>query len=117
MHAPRFRAIGVALFAAGLAALILSVGAGAANSNKPYSIKVCGGGESVSDCTSAHPGVIAPDGNADQFHPPSSLSVIFTNDNKLGSGIQLGSDNLNVPSTPAGFSVISGVATARKRGG
>jgi hypothetical protein len=96
----------VALFLASLVALILSVGAGA-NPNKPYSIKVCGGGESASDCTSAHPGVIAPNGNLDKFHPASSVTVIFTNDNKLGSGIQLGSDNLNVPSTPQGFSVLS----------
>lgn len=101
MDAGRFRAIAVALFLAALAALTLSAGAGA-SPNKPYSIVICGGGQT--GCTSANPAVIAPGGTATN---PSSLSVTFTNDSKLGSGIQLGSDNLNVPSTPAGFSVIS----------
>jgi hypothetical protein len=75
--------------------------------NKPYSIVICGpintlGGQT--GCTSTHPAVIAPGGTT-TF--PSALSVTFTNDNKMGTGIQLGSDNLNVPSTLAGFSVIS----------
>jgi len=91
----------VALFLAALAALTLSAGAGA-SPNKPYSIVICGGGQT--GCTSANPAVIAPGGTTAN---PSSLSVTFTNDNKLGTGIKLGSDNLNVPSTPAGFSVIS----------
>jgi len=101
MDAARFRAMAVALFLAALAALTLSAGAGA-SPNKPYSIVICGGGQT--GCTSANPAVIAPGGTTAN---PSSLSVTFTNDNKLGTGIKLGSDNLNVPSTPAGFSVIS----------
>jgi hypothetical protein len=100
MHVPRFRAIGVALFAAALAVLTLSAGAGA-NPNKPYSIVICGGGQT--GCTSSNPAVIAPGGTTAN---PAKLSVKFRNDNKP-SGITLGSDNLNVPSTPAGFSVIS----------
>ena len=100
MHVPRFRAIGVALFAAALAVLTLSAGAGA-NPNKPYSIVICGGGQT--GCTSSNPAVIAPGGTTAN---PAKLSVTFRNDNKP-SGITLGSDNLNVPSTPAGFSVIS----------
>jgi hypothetical protein len=100
--AARFRATAVVLLASALAALTLSAGASAVNSNKPYSIVICGGGQT--GCTSANPAVIAPGGTAGN---PSSLSVTFTNDNKPGSGIQLGSDNLNVPSTPAGFSVIA----------
>src|SRR5207253_1046337 len=55
-------------------------------------------------CTSANSAVIGPGGTTSN---PSSLSVTFTNDNKPGTGIQLGSDNLNVPSTPAGFGVTS----------
>lgn len=101
MDAGRFRAIAVALFLAALAALTLSAGAGA-SPNKPYSIVICGAGQI--GCTSTNPAVIAPGGTPTD---PSNLSVTFTNDNKLGTGIKLGSDNLNVPSTPAGFLVIS----------
>jgi hypothetical protein len=100
MDAARFRAIAVALFLAALAALTLSAGAGA-SPNKPYSIVICGAGQT--GCTSTNPAVIAPGGTTAN---PSNLSVTFTNDNKLGTGIKLGSDNLNVPSTPAGFLVI-----------
>jgi hypothetical protein len=91
---------GVALLAAVVAAITLSAGASAAP-NKPYSIVICGGGQT--GCTSGNPAVIAPGGSA---LTPSELAVTFANDNKLGSGIQLGSDNLNVPSTLAGFSLI-----------
>jgi hypothetical protein len=101
MDVLRFRRTAVTLFVASLAALALSTGAGA-TPNKPYSIVICGGGQT--GCTPANPAVTGPGGTATN---PSSLSVTFTNDNKLGSGIQLGSDNLNVPSAPAGFSVIS----------
>jgi hypothetical protein len=101
MRAVRFRVGGVALLAAALAVLTISASAGA-TPNKPYSIVICGGGQI--GCTSANPAVIAPGGTTSN---PSSLSVTFMNDNKPGSGIQLGSDNLNVPSTPAGFSVIT----------
>jgi hypothetical protein len=101
LDAARFRAIAVALFLAALAALTLSAGAGA-SPNKPYSIVICGAGQI--GCTSKNPAVIAPGGTTVN---PSNLSVTFTNDNKLGTGIKLGSDNLTVPSTPAGFLVIS----------
>jgi hypothetical protein len=97
----RLHSTAVALFVAVVSSLILSAGASAAP-NKPYSIVICGDGQI--GCTSANPAVIAPGGTSGN---PSKLSVTFTNDNKLGSGIQLGSDNLNVPSTPPGFSVIS----------
>jgi hypothetical protein len=100
MDAARFRAIAVALFLAALAALTLSAGAGA-SPNKPYSIVICGAGQI--GCTSKNPAVIAPGGTTVN---PSNLSVTFTNDNKLGTGIKLGADDLNVPSTPTGFFVI-----------
>jgi len=100
MNAAWFRAMAVALFLAALAALTFSAGAGA-TPNKPYSIVICGAGQT--GCTAANPAVIAPGGTAAN---PANLSVTFRNDNKP-SGIKLGSDNLNVPSTPAGFSVIS----------
>jgi hypothetical protein len=93
--------VGVVLCSAALAALGLTGGAGAA-SRKPYSIVICGGGQT--GCSSANPAVIAPGGTTAN---PSQLSVTFTNDNKLGSGIQLGSDNLTVPNAPAGFAVLS----------
>jgi hypothetical protein len=48
--------------------------------------------------------IVAPGGTA-SF--PSALTVTLMNKNKVGSGIQLGSDNLNVPATPPGFSVTS----------
>jgi hypothetical protein len=105
MGSARLRATGVALLAAALAAIVLSAGASAAPS-KPYSVVICGDGQS--GCTSANPAVIAPGGTTST---PSTLSVTFTNDNKLGSGIQLGSDNLNVPSTATGFSVTGVTAT------
>lgn len=101
MDAVRFRAGGVALLVIALAALTVSAGAGA-TPTKPYSVVICGNGQI--GCTSANPAVIAPGGTTAN---PSNLSVTFTNDNKTGSGIQLGSDNLTVPSTPAGFAVIS----------
>jgi hypothetical protein len=99
--ASRFLKAGVVLCAFALAALALSAGAGAA-SHKPYSIFICGSGQI--GCTPTNPAVIAPGGTAAN---PSTLTVTFTNDNKLGSGIRLGSDNLRVPSTPAGFSILS----------
>jgi hypothetical protein len=91
---------GVALFAVVLATVILSAGANA-TSSKPYSIVICGDGQT--GCTSINAAVVAPGGTTSN---PSTLSVTFTNDNKLGSGIQVGSDNLTVPSAPTGFSVI-----------
>jgi hypothetical protein len=75
--------------------------ANTANSNKPYSIVICGNGQI--GCTASNPAVVAPGGTTSN---PSTLSVRFTNQNKPGSGIRLGSDNLHVPGTPNGFSVI-----------
>jgi hypothetical protein len=72
------------------------------NSSKPYSIVICGDGQT--GCTVNNPAVTAPGGTTTN---PAKLSVTLTNDNKLGSGIQLGSDNLNVPNPPPGFSVLS----------
>jgi hypothetical protein len=73
-----------------------------ANSNKPYSVVLCGSGQL--GCTASNPAVISPGGTATN---PSTLTVTFTNNNKLGSGIKLGSDNLSVPATPGGFSVVA----------
>ena len=101
MHTAGLRVTFLALFAAAAATLVLSA-PGRATPNKPYSIVICGGGQT--GCTSANPAVTAPGGTTASL---SALSVTFTNDNKPGSGIQLGSDNLNVPSTPAGFGVTS----------
>jgi hypothetical protein len=82
-----------------------------ANSNKPYSIVICGSSTTgavspngQSGCTATNPAIVGP-GGTQSF--PSNLTVTLTNKNKLGSGIQLGSDNLNVPTTPSGFSVLS----------
>lgn len=99
MHTAGLRATFLALTVA-FAATLIFLAPASATSSKPYSIVICGGGQT--GCTSANPAVTAPGGTAAS---PSSLSVTFTNDNKLGSGIELGSDNLNVPSTPAGFAV------------
>jgi hypothetical protein len=96
MGGARLRAMGAALSAAVLAAVILSAGA-SATSSKPYSIVICG--NDSTGCISENPAVIAAGGTP-------SVSVTFKNDNKLGSGIQLGSDNLTVPNPPAGFSVV-----------
>jgi hypothetical protein len=76
-----------------------------ANSSKPYSIVICAKGQVVEPgdlpaCTPNNPAVVAPGGT-------STYTVTLTNKNKLGTGLQLGSDNLNVPATPSGFSVIS----------
>jgi hypothetical protein len=65
-------------------------------------VVLCGSGQV--GCTASNPAVVGPGGTAAN---PSTLTVTFTNDNKLGSGIKLGSDNLNVPTALAGFSVIS----------
>jgi hypothetical protein len=101
MHTRRLRVTFLALCAA-VAVMLVLLASASATPSKPYSIVICGGGQI--GCSSTNPAVIAPGGTTDN---PSALSVTFTNDNKPGSGIQLGSDNLNVPSTPAGFSVIS----------
>jgi hypothetical protein len=102
MNTARLRAIFLALFAA-VGAMLVLLAPASASPNKPYSIVVCGAGGQTG-CSTNNPAVIAPEGTTAN---PSTLSVTFKNDNKLGSGIQLGSDNLFVPSTPAGFSVIS----------
>jgi hypothetical protein len=109
MGASRFRAMAVALFLAALAALTLSGGAGAANSQKPYSVVICGNDQTVlvnvngtptpePACTSNIPAVIAPGGT-------TTASVTLTNENKAGSGIQLGSENLSVPTALPGFAI------------
>ena len=41
-----------------------------------------------------------------QTSHPATLTVTFKNNNKSGSGIKLGSDNLTVPATPSGISVV-----------
>jgi hypothetical protein len=82
-------------------ALVFAFTASAANSNKPYSVVICGNGQT--GCTSSNPAVVAPGGSTSN---PATLTVTFKNNNKLGSGIKLGSDNLNVPAAPSGISVI-----------
>lgn len=80
-----------------------AVASNPANSNKPYSLVICAPGQT---CTASVPPVVAPAAGSSNSQP-ATMTVTFTNKNKPGSGIQLGSDNLNVPSTPTGFSVIS----------
>jgi len=101
MHSARLRVAFLALLAA-IAVLLVVLAPASAKPIKPYSIVICGAGQI--GCTAANPAVIAPGGTVNN---PSALSVTFTNDNKPGSGIKLGSDNLNVPSTPTGFSIIN----------
>lgn len=73
-----------------------------ANSNKPYSVVICGDGQT--GCSDHSPAVVAPGGSASN---PSKVGVTFTNDISRGNtNISLGSDNLNLPSDPAGFSVV-----------
>ena len=79
-----------------------------ANSNKPYSVVLCGTDQA--GCTATNPAVIGPGGTATT---PSTLTVTFANKNKLGSGIKLGSDNLDVPNVNVpspGFSVTGASA-------
>jgi hypothetical protein len=90
------------LFAIFFFSVVLVSTASAANSNKPYSVVLCGNGQV--GCTASNPAVIGPGGTAAN---PSMLTVTFTNNNKLGSGIKLGSDNLNVPTALPGFAVIT----------
>ena len=81
--------------------LVFAFTATAANSNKPYSVVICGNGQT--GCTASNPAVVAPGGSTSN---PATLTVTFKNNNKPGSGIKLGSDNLNVPVIPSGISVI-----------
>jgi hypothetical protein len=81
--------------------LVFAFTANAANSNKPYSVVICGNGQT--GCTGSNPAVVAPGGSTSN---PATLTVTFKNNNKPGSGIKLGSDNLNVPVTPSGVSVM-----------
>jgi hypothetical protein len=103
MHTAGLRATFLALLAAVAATLVLLAPA-SASPNKPYSTVICEPFDTPPStppgCTSANPAVIAPGGTT---ATPAGLSVTFRNDNKPGSGIQLGSDNLN---TPAGFLVV-----------
>ncbi|MFL5864936.1 MAG: hypothetical protein ACJ780_29940, partial [Solirubrobacteraceae bacterium] len=107
------------LFAIFFFSIVLAATASAANpanSSKPYSIVICGNGQM--GCTAgspnavpaipAFPAVIAPGGTAsDPLHPAATITVTFKNNNKPGSGIKLGSDNLSVPTTPGDFSFLS----------
>jgi len=101
MIGSRIRATTSTLLLAGVMAVVIGGQAATAASYKPYSIVICGDGQT--GCTPTTPAVVAPGGMIDN---PSSLSVTFTNDNRVGTGIRLGSDNLTVPNAPAGFSVI-----------
>ena|SRR6185437_14522475 len=62
--------------------LVFAFTASAANSNKPYSVVICGNGQT--GCTSSNPAVVAPGGSTSN---PATLTVTFKNNNKLGSGI------------------------------
>jgi hypothetical protein len=96
--------VGILGFASIVGCLIAfaSLASAQPNSSKPYSLVICGDGQT--GCTSSNPAVTAPGGTTTN---PAKLSVTLRNDNKLGSGIRVGSDNLNVPNPPSGFSVIS----------
>ena len=101
MIGSRIRAVTLTMLVTALMVLAVGAQASTAASYKPYSIVICGGGQT--GCSQTNPAVIAPGGTLDN---PSSLSVTFSNDNRLGTGIQVGSDNLSVPNPPPGFSVI-----------
>jgi hypothetical protein len=95
----------LALPAAIIVAVAIAASAGAtnpANSNKPYSLVICAPGQT---CTSTNPAVVGPASGSSVNPTPATMTATLTNNNKSGSGIQLGSDNLNVPATPSGFSV------------
>src|SRR5205085_6738033 len=85
-----------------LCSLAFAFAASAANSQKPYSVVICGNGQT--GCTGSNPAVVAPGGTTSH---PAALTVTFKNDNKIGTGIKLGSDNLSVPAVTSGISVIS----------
>src|SRR5256885_17051712 len=85
-----------------VSSLAFAFAASAANSNKPYSVVICGNGQT--SCTGSNPAVVAPGGTTSR---PATLTVTFKNNNKAGTGIELGSDNLTVPATTSGISVIS----------
>jgi hypothetical protein len=91
----------IGLLAIGLCTLALTSGAGAQPSSyKPYSIVICGAGQT--HCSNSAPATIGP---AATGSVPDA-TVTFTN-NVTSGNIPLGSDNLNVPSTLAGFSVAN----------
>ena len=98
MAGERIRAWGLALFAAGLAALTLAAGASAA-SLKPYSLVVCALGSSET-CAPNQPAAVPAGATG------VPITAKFVNKNKPGTGITVGSANLT---PPAGFTV-SGVA-------
>jgi hypothetical protein len=85
-----------------LCSLAFAFAASAANSRKPYSVVICGNDQT--GCTGSNPAVVAPGGTTSH---PATLTVTFKNDNKIGTGIKLGSDNLSVPAVTSGISVIS----------
>ncbi len=87
---------------AALAATLLSAAPASATAFKPYSIVICAPGET---CT-APPSASSAVGSA--IVPPSAgdqtMTATLTNENKLGTGKQVGSANLT---PPAGFTVNS----------
>ncbi len=93
------------MWLAGLCALAAAIGAPTASaaSNKPYSLVICALGSSET-CTPSP----SSSANSPAAVPVGATSVTmtatFTNENKPGSGIQLGSANLT---PPAGFTVSS----------
>jgi hypothetical protein len=96
MNSVRTRAILVAALLSALA--FASWASASANSDKPYAVIICT--EAQTNC---NPAVVGPAATAAPWATPS---VTFRNDVSQGNtNIQLGSDNLNVPSALPGFSV------------
>lgn len=85
-----------------LVAPLLSAAPAGASAFKPYSIVICAPGETCTAPPSAGSAVgsaIVPPSAADQ-----TMTATLTNENKLGTGLQVGSANLTAP---AGFTVTN----------
>jgi hypothetical protein len=94
--------MGLALFAAGLAALTLTAGASAA-SLKPYSLVVCALGTSET-CAPSPTSTASQPAAVPVGATGVSMTATFRNENKAGTGLNVGSANLT---PPPGFTVTS----------
>src|SRR5437764_7179707 len=110
MEVVRVRTTGLAVLAAILAALALTATARAA-STKPYSLVICALGPSESCAPNPTSGANQP-AAVPSGATATPMTATFTNENKAGTGIRLGSANLTAPQ---GFAVtaasIPGCAT------
>jgi hypothetical protein len=103
MNAGRIRATGLALFAAVAATLVFAVPASAAT--KPYSLVICALGTRPDGLPTENCAPSQPAGVPAQVPPGASgipMTAAFLNENKVGTGLNLGSANL---AAPTGFTV------------